>query len=258
MCSYAIIASSWAPDGQRETHVRGFHSVWAGSVSVRPSQWSDVLLFPFFSLFLSLLRQLSLPEQPESSRRSVRMRIRRMMMMDAIPCRLVFLALFFGARIQHTEGKHNALSSALCYVRADFCNECCGSGGHQRVALCLQATAAPKRECFCKDGAGQREKERKRKRCCQEKLFYSFATEKKRRETQKSASYHHTWLRLRTECIHLCLDGSRVINAGEGLVWVWLQVDCVYQIFKIIECEKHTHTLSCLEALYFQSKFRSL
>ncbi|XP_067234850.1 TGF-beta receptor type-1b isoform X2 [Chanodichthys erythropterus] len=51
------------------------------------------------------------------------MRMRRMM--DAIPCRLVFLALFFGARIQHTEAlqcychrcpNHTCATDGLCYV----------------------------------------------------------------------------------------------------------------------------------------------
>ncbi|XP_051971144.1 TGF-beta receptor type-1-like [Xyrauchen texanus] len=48
-----------------------------------------------------------------------------MMMMDAIPCRLVFLALFFGARVQHIEAlqcychrcsNHTCATDGLCYV----------------------------------------------------------------------------------------------------------------------------------------------
>ncbi|KAF4096139.1 TGF-beta receptor type-1b [Onychostoma macrolepis] len=51
--------------------------------------------------------------------------MRMRMRMDAIPCRLVFLALFFGARIQHTEAlqcychrcpNHTCATDGLCYV----------------------------------------------------------------------------------------------------------------------------------------------
>uniref|UniRef100_A0A671RD99 Serine/threonine-protein kinase receptor n=1 Tax=Sinocyclocheilus anshuiensis TaxID=1608454 RepID=A0A671RD99_9TELE len=52
--------------------------------------------------------------------------MKMMMRMDAIPCRLVFLALFFGARIQHTEAtlqcychrcpNHTCATDGLCYV----------------------------------------------------------------------------------------------------------------------------------------------
>ncbi|XP_056594164.1 TGF-beta receptor type-1b [Triplophysa dalaica] len=86
-----------------------------------------VFPLPLFrrSLFLLLLRQLSLPEELECSRISVSACTRMMRMMDAIPCRLVFLALFFGARIQHTEAlqchchrcpNRTCATNGLCYV----------------------------------------------------------------------------------------------------------------------------------------------
>lgn len=87
--------------------------------------------------------------------------------MDAIPCRLVFLALFFGARIQHTEGTGNALSSACCmrdfktpFVR--FCAANAGSLGPLGGLLFVCKQLQPQRVSFCKDGAGQSETERER------------------------------------------------------------------------------------------------
>lgn len=88
------------------------------------------------------------------------------MMMDAIPCRLVFLALIFGARIQHTEGKGNTLSSACC-MSDYFCvfvQRMLVVWGRSEGRSLFASNCSPK-EClsFCKDGAGQSETERERK-----------------------------------------------------------------------------------------------
>ncbi|KAL1249091.1 hypothetical protein QQF64_022409 [Cirrhinus molitorella] len=82
------------------------------------------------------------------------------MRMDAIPCRLVFLALFFGARIQHTEGRNSGES-----VRAFLCRESRSSGGPSEGCSLFASNCSPKESLSAKMAqvrARQREREKER------------------------------------------------------------------------------------------------
>jgi len=102
------------------------------------------------------------------------------MMMDALPCRLVFFALFFGARLPHTEGRISG-------------NEGSGSG-HRRVALCLQATAALKRErmCVCVSAKMAQVRERKKEMLTVRRSSFIPSRLKRRRESADKSVISHT------------------------------------------------------------------
>ncbi len=66
------------------------------------------------------------------------------MRMDAIPCRLVFLALFFGARIQHTDGTSSSLCVCVCVC---VCARVCSRArlGSEEGCSLFASNCSPKR-----------------------------------------------------------------------------------------------------------------
>ncbi len=134
MCSYAMNACCF-PLSSRRVALRLLR--WAGLGALRPANQRAAAPPLFLSLSLSLslshsLNRWSLAEEQEARRM-------RMVRMDAIPCRLVFLALFFGARIQHTDGTSSSLSLSLCVCVCVLARALVW--GQRRAALCLKATA---------------------------------------------------------------------------------------------------------------------